>query len=171
MRPLVGFPGLISLSWLRAGRLISTPATISYMRTFTISEVRAGWVTAQVHSAQGSKTIVGSYTPNDAIRGLAGAVSSLATISNARRRWNQEPGETKWEFTRSADLVKVAVQSNQQFFECTFPWPRFGADVLDALRTLRSTMGTATYEHEWHYPFPTEACKKLEDAIYGDHPL
>lgn len=135
------------------------------METFTISQVRAGWVTAQLHCEKGCKTVVGSYTPNDAIRDFADAVASLATISSARCSWNQEPDEAKWEFTRREAVIKVAIHSNRQSFECTFPWPSFGADVLGALLMLRSTLGTITYEREWRYPFPVEACKKLEEAI------
>lgn len=136
-----------------------------------ISEVRAGWVTAQLNCEQGSRTIVGSYTPNDAIRDFVDAVASLATIPNARCSWNQEPGEATWEFTRIEAVIKVAVQSDQQYFECTFPWSRFGADVLDALRALLSTMGTTTYEREWRYPFPVEACEKLENGIHCHRPI
>jgi hypothetical protein len=135
------------------------------MKTFTITEVAAGWVTAKLISEQGCKTVVGSYTPNDAIRDLADAVASLATISTARCSWNQEPGEAVWEFTRTKAVIEVAVKSNHQSFECTFPWPRFCDDVLDALQTLRSTVGTTAYECEWRHPFPVEACKKLQDAI------
>ena len=144
------------------------------MNTFTFSEIRAGWVTARVGSQCDSQSIVGSYVPADAIRDFADAVASLGTISTATCRWFQEPEEIEWRFRCSENCVKVTVLScgrrnapedQKQLFEGIFEWPRFGADVLEALLELRSALGLPGYEREWRHPFPDEACQKLESTI------
>ena len=136
--------------------------------------MRAGWVTARVGSQSDSQSFVGSYVPADAIRDLADAIASLGTTSTAKCRWFQEPEEIEWRFTRSEGSVQVTVLSScegsalaarQPLFQGVFEWPRFGAEMLDALLELRSTFGLAGYEREWRHPFPAEACQKLEDAI------
>jgi hypothetical protein len=137
------------------------------LRTFTISEVRAGWIIAQLHSERGTYVVTGSYTPNDAIRDFADAVASLATIVTERCGWSQGPSEAKWEFTRTGAIVDVAVQFDDGRIECTFPWPRFATDVLDALESLQADGGVAEYEREWRRQFPHGACRKLEDAVRG----
>jgi len=143
------------------------------MKTFTFNGVRAGWVTARVGSQGDYQSFVGSYVLGDAIRDLADNIASLGTISTATCRWFQEPEEIEWRFTRSDNSVKVTVLSccernappAQQLFEGVFEWPRFGADVLEALLELRSTFGLPGYECEWRHPFPAEACQKLEITV------
>lgn len=125
----------------------------------------------EIRSGVDSHTVDGSYL-TDAIRDFADTVASLQAASTASCTWDQEPNLAEWRFKRSGNRVELAIWSHDGLpnspvlmFERTFAWPDFCRDVLEALLELKTTMGISEYENEWGYPFPEEACKKLEHAV------
>ena len=137
------------------------------MNAFAITEIDAGWVAAQLHTALGLRTVGGSYTPNDAIRDFVNSVASLATADSATCSWHQEPGDVTWQFARTKARITVTIHSPQHSAECCFQWLCFASDVPTTMKVVLSTVGEGAYEREWRHPFPKEACEKLERAILG----
>ena len=123
---------------------------------------------AQLESKEGPRIIVGSYTPNDAIRDFVDAIASLATATTATCQWHQGPGIVTWRFIRTTHHIQVTIDSPESSAEYDFRWIRFASDVLAAMQTIRSSMGESAYEREWLHPFPRCACEKLEKAIRGE---
>ena len=114
------------------------------------------------------QTIVASYL-SDAIRDVLDALASLATAATANCKWEQEPGEYVWNFSRSGDDLAVSVifsddGEQQPCFEGSFRYRRFCNDVLTSLHKIRDSFGLSGFEEEWGYPFPAEASQKLESA-------
>lgn len=153
-------PTILSLPFTCLNKLQFRP-----MSMFTITDIHAGWVAIRLSTKLGPRTVVGSYTPNDAIRDFVDAVAGLATASSATCTWNQEPGDSKWHFVRAKDHIEILIRSPQHPVECDFQWSQFASDVLASMQTIRSTIGESGYEMEWRHPFPKEACLKLEKAI------
>ena len=142
---------------------------MSMTRSFTFTNIRAGWVDVEVWTSSGAQVIDGSYL-TDAIRDFVDALASLATTPTATCRWEQEPGELEWAFNRSGDHLTVTgsflnCDNKQPGFECSFRYRSFCRDVQDSLNGLKNAMGLPGFEKEWGYPFPTEALRKLENAI------
>jgi len=141
-------------------------------RSFTFTKVHVGWVSAEIKSASDVQIVTASYL-SDAIRDFADALASLVTTPTATCGWQQEPGEFEWHFNRSDDSLIVTIcdslrRNEQPLFQCSFHYRSFCRDVLDSLCDLRNTLGLAGFEKEWGYPFPTEASRKLENAVTSD---
>ena len=138
------------------------------IRSFTFTNIEAGWVDAEVRTSGDVHAVDASYL-SDAIRDFADALASLATAPTATCRWEQEPGELEWNFSRSGDHLTVTVSllrgDREPCFECAFLYRSFCRDVLDSLHDLKNVLGLPGFEKKWRYPFPAEAVRKLENAI------
>jgi len=142
---------------------------MSMPRSFTFTKIHAGWVDAEVHTPSGVQAVDASYL-SDAIRDFADAVASLITAPAATCKWEQEPGELEWDFSRSGDHLTITVSflirsDRQSLFVCSFQYQSFCRDVLDSMFKLKNALGLAEFESEWGYPFPAQAALKLESAI------
>jgi hypothetical protein len=147
------------------------------MMAFTFSRIHAGWVTAKIGAGGEEHTVIASYTPTDAIRDFVDAVASLSTTPLATCRWHQEPSEVQWRLRRIGVDVDITLILHDEIasrrpelpekviFEGGTDWIGFSKQVLEALLKIRSSLGVDGYEREWRYPFPTEACNKLDRAI------
>ena len=140
--------------------------------SFKFTNVSAGWVDAEIRTSGESHMVDASYL-TDAIRDFADALASLATIQAATCRWEQEPGELEWAFSRSGSRLEVTVSyllggDRKPCFECTFPYRSFCTDVLDSLYDLKNGLGLPGFKKEWGYAFPAEASSKLERAVDSD---
>jgi len=137
-------------------------------RSFTFTNIEAGWVDAEVRTPSDVQAVDASYL-SDAIRDFADALASLVTAPTATCKWEQEPGELEWDFSRSGDHLTVTVSllrgDRQPCFECSFLYRSFCKDVLDSLRDLKTALGLPGFEKKWGYPYPAEALRKLEKAI------
>lgn len=139
------------------------------IRGFTFTNIKAGWIDAEILASNGVQAVDASYL-TDAIRDFADALASLVTAPTATCRWEQEPGELEWEFIRSGDHLAVKVSlllsgDRQPRFECFFRYRSFCKDVLDSLHDLKDALGLPAFAKAWGYPFPAEASRKLENAI------
>jgi hypothetical protein len=138
-------------------------------RSFTFTNIKAGWIDAEIRTSGGVQAVDASYL-SDAIRDFADALASLVTAPTATCRWEQEPGELEWNFTKSGDHLTVTVLlllsgNRHPCFECSFRYRSFCKDMLDSLHDLKDAIGLPAFEKEWGYPFPAEASRKLENAI------
>jgi hypothetical protein len=152
------------------------------MITFTFSRIHAGWVTATICAGGEEHAIIASFTPMDAIRDFVDAVASLSTTPLATCRWHQEPTEVQWQLHRTGDDVDINLTLHDEIsarrpelldriiFQGATNWIGFCKQVLEALLKIRTSLGVDGYEREWGYPFPTEACNKLERAIHSNVP-
>lgn len=138
-------------------------------RNFEFTNISAGWVDAEIQTSSDVQTVDASYL-TDAIRDFTDALASLVTTPTATCRWEQEPGELEWNFSRSDDHLLVTVSllyrdDRKPLFECAFRYRSFCKDVRDSLNDLKDALGLPRFEEEWGYPFPADASRKLENAM------
>ena len=162
-------PEIGDLSELPTIGLVGDWNRMSMLRRFTFTDIRAGWVDAEIRTSSDVRAVDASYL-TDAIRDFADAVASLVFAPTATCRWEQEPGELEWDFNRSGNHLTVAVSfllrgDRQPLFVCSFQYHSFCRDVLDSLFRLKSALGLAEFEKEWGYPFPAEAALKCEQIL------
>jgi hypothetical protein len=120
--------------------------------SFSFIKIRAGWVSAEICTDNGAQTVVASYL-TDAIRDFADALASLATLPTATCRWEQEPGELEWDFSRSDDRLTLGVSfllhgNRTSCFECSFRYRSFCRNVFDSLQDLKNALGLPEFEDE-----------------------
>ncbi len=139
---------------------------------FVLYPPHAGWAYVDLEGCGPTLRVTGSYI-TDCLRDLVDAIQSLATTSAAKCVWEQEPGRAAWHFRRTGDQIEVTVTYSDADdideedieFRHVDDWHRFGDRVLSEFNKVLQEMGPDSFETEWRYPFPFEACKKLENAL------
>jgi hypothetical protein len=142
---------------------------------------RAGWADAHLSDGVNGVTVPASHVC-DALLYLVDATQALFTVDASECIWIEEPGEVKWVFSRSGDLLKLRVEwwdevatgrdeepyeraFTNVLFEGEAKFLEFSMQVDRDLQRLLDKWGLERYLEEWGFPFPSEAHQRLRDAI------
>lgn len=127
-----------------------------------------GWSEARLSDGTSSATVTGSYL-SDALGLLLEAVGSLLEgTQEARCSWDEEPGEYRWVFVRSGDLVDLRVLAFPELwgnqpdsegslvFETQQELREAATAIADGAADVLAEHGEEGYLAKWvDAPFPT----------------
>ncbi len=147
--------------------------------TFSIQDLRVGWLTTGVSDETQEVTLVASYL-SDALSDLLDVI--LALLEGAEEgacAWMQEPGEFHWLFTRKEEKVLLRLVWFDDNLDGDFPkeagrillltecnLQSIATEFYFALSHLLDTIGLEGYKQHWNlYEFPHHTYKELGERI------
>lgn len=137
-----------------------------------------GWAEATIGVGEQSATITASYL-EDALGDLLSAVRELLEgADSARCSWEEEPGEFRWVFERSADAVRTRILAFDDLysllpddrgritFDATLPLSELARAIAHEARAVLVQHGRRGYQSEWvEHSFPTSHLSMIEALI------
>jgi len=147
--------------------------------TFSIQDLRAGWLTTVVSDGTQEVTLVASYC-SDALSDLLNVILALLEGANEGVcAWMQEPGEFHWLFKRKEEKVLLRLVWFDDNLYDGFPKEAgrilllterdlniIATEFYDALSHLLDTVGLEGYKEHWNlYEFPHRTYKELGERI------
>jgi hypothetical protein len=126
-----------------------------------------GWSEARLADSSNSATITASYL-GDALGDLLEAVGLLLEgADQARCSWQEEPGEYRWLFERTASDVRLRVlafrdqmaeepdDQGEVVFEAHTPLREMAEAIADGAQSVLDEYGEDEYLRRWiQHPFP-----------------
>ena len=138
-----------------------------------------GWSECIVEINDRRITVTASYL-SDPLADLLDAIASIAREANeARAKFEEEPGEYRWIFTRmSPDKLRICIlwfgdtfstkldTEGEKVFETECRLRTFAGSILSASQRVLEVNGIEGYQEKWvNHKFPIQLQAKLEKAL------
>lgn len=140
--------------------------------------LHAGWLDMSLQNEEQETVITASYL-SDAVSDFVMAAVLMCEGSSERTVvWVNEPGETKWVFTRKDQevLMKVVyslyndrtmIIEEEVLYQGSVSLIRLAREVLRAMNRLKMEYPGSKYQEVWHkdYLFPEKTIQRLSESI------
>lgn len=135
--------------------------------------IGTGWADCTIEIEEAIATVTASYL-SDALDDLAGAiVALLCGDEHSTATFAEEPGEYRWEFTRTGPegvtiriLFSGADSDHQPLFEAEARLRAFAGALLSELQRLLREYGAAGYKARWvAHDFPEHRMYELQELL------
>ncbi|GHO56789.1 hypothetical protein KSB_52640 [Ktedonobacter robiniae] len=136
-----------------------------------------GWAEASLSDGTNEWTITASYL-SDGLSDLLKTVISL--VEGAQEgicRWQEEPGEYRWLFSRQEEQIEIRILWFKETFShrlndagrcelvLTCSLREFATKLRREFSHLLNTLGEEGYAKEWGYGFPRTDLLKLQQLL------